>query len=1585
MLYSNTGQSCPSHPSHRVDRISANRNTDALERVDVTQNLTNDEDQDSIQLGLLLPALNTIDAELTNPQERHDYRRKSTPTMDIIEGVNSKSNEPTSSVDQSPNQASGKDTLSSASMSQLCRQSGDDVNADVINPSSLHQIDRLDTTENKQRLRKRKQGQLYPHMNSQIIGECLPSSTPSSPITPRSTKSIKSRHSSIRRRAAMSIITEATAVAEDIADLQSFKITCRNLSSYRVVHLFYQTDVDLFDAIQEWKENNPTLWVDDAINAFATAKGSDALAQLVYSTEAFDIILKYDASDEHISPIFDDVVQAERECSLGIQIKIKEHCGTDIFPSLLQSSKEELKPHVSSDNGEEEGKRRRRRRIQRPSKAELREWKIQLHRRDFQLALLKEGLFLELEKSINSDAVYIKILAPFWRLGEEAQKTNCKAELASTILPSIPYVSRIFPSFNRLFPCLSQPGLEQRRETVLFKVEHLTEFHLAEPGRRWCDVVRHTNGIQKNGTHLRSNTGTDGRPGFFQTSRRGYLHNDEDPINKASSWSKNGIKIGPKTWSLPETVSVVPCGDRYALHDGSFKAQSGSIFNSNHRAQLRSKWAKRFWGNQPLDLVNTYFGERIVYIEFWKRANQHYAFRWNMNDYERVELPRTEFRATKARYSPVTVLGEIWCRLAEWLTDKENHKYTDAYEDSLIIKRYLFDFTNMYATLFYYAFFKAPFGSKVFKHRPDLQDECMYDACITELTVQLAVVFIGKQFLNGIFEMLFPWILRSWNRKKILADQAIKSRMLLETRKRTRAPQWVKDDDLPSYEGRILKCYRKTVIQFGFCTLFVTSFPVAPAFALINNWIDIRMEAFRLLTQYQRPIALRAQDIGMWENIMEFISFISVITNAAIIAFSSLWIKQHLFVKWLGVSSDGELLAARLGFILVFEHVVYLFKFILRAAIPTVPLTIKLAVQRSKYMTRVASEGLDSELDEPLDFDISSQSGDESDESEAEGVYSNFSRTENTESSVGNKRTALYCQMAEISSLSSLLKRLEAATTKLEDLAMAGASASNVSSSLTGNSGAHAPQGQLSQLAEANPAGASAQQDSSNPSVEGFDELLKGPVKKYANLSTAVGGLVEEQAKYVCNLFAAQREMILIASLSQKPPLTSDVFRQLLEPTQAELTKVIEIKEKNRSSPLSTHLTAVAEGIPALGWVAIEPKPAPYVGEMKDSGQFYADRVVRDWKEKDENHVLWVRSFMDMLIELQNYVRKFHVTGLVWNPKGNVLDTNSLKRASTSAAPVAVSSAPAPTAGGPPPPPPPPPPPMLDSPAPVSKKPTDTDMSAVFAQLNQGEAITSNLRKVDRSKMTHKNPELRASGMVTASGKPGSPKRAGPGAPPKPASLTLKKPPKLALEGNKWVVEHFENNNEVILDNVEINQSVYIYGCKNSTIQIKGKVTTVAMDSCAKTGLCVESLISSLDVVNSKSAQVQILGRAPTVCLDKVDSCMVYLSKDCLEIEILTSKCSAVNILTPDSTEEGAEGDFVERPVPEQFLTKIVNGKVVTTAVEHSDLIRLTLVELVDDMNGENPDIVDSQAAATKICNMTLTDLKDDEIGEKMK
>ena len=54
-----------------------------------------------------------------------------------------------------------------------------------------------------------------------------------------------------------------------------------------------------------------------------------------------------------------------------------------------------------------------------------------------------------------------------------------------------------------------------------------------------------------------------------------------------------------------------------------------------------------------------------------------------------------------------------------------------------------------------------------------------------------------------------------------------------------------------------------SVIQFGFVTLFVAAFPLGPFFALINNLLEIRLDAYKFVVVFQRPMAARAQDIGM--------------------------------------------------------------------------------------------------------------------------------------------------------------------------------------------------------------------------------------------------------------------------------------------------------------------------------------------------------------------------------------------------------------------------------------------------------------------------------------------------------------------------------------------------------------------------------------------------------------------------------------------------------------------------------------------------------------------------------------------------
>jgi hypothetical protein len=43
-------------------------------------------------------------------------------------------------------------------------------------------------------------------------------------------------------------------------------------------------------------------------------------------------------------------------------------------------------------------------------------------------------------------------------------------------------------------------------------------------------------------------------------------------------------------------------------------------------------------------------------------------------------------------------------------------------------------------------------------------------------------------------------------------------------------------------------------------------------------------------------------------------------------------------------------------------------------------------------------------------------------------------------------------------------------------------------------------------------------------------------------------------------------------------------------------------------------------------------------------------------------------------------------------------------------------------------------------------------------------------------------------------------------------------------------------NKTIVIDDTNTRQTVYIYNCSNSVIQIKGKVNGIAMDKCQRTG-----------------------------------------------------------------------------------------------------------------------------------------------------
>ena len=268
---------------------------------------------------------------------------------------------------------------------------------------------------------------------------------------------------------------------------------------------------------------------------------------------------------------------------------------------------------------------------------------------------------------------------------------------------------------------------------------------------------------------------------------------------------------------------------------------------------------------------------------------------------------------------------------------------------------------------------------------------------------------------------------------------------------------------------------------------------------------------------------------------------------------------------------------------------------------------------------------------------------------------------------------------------------------------------------------------------------------------------------------------------------------------------------------------MVTFREKNRGSKLFNHLSAVSESIQALGWVAMAPKPGPYVKEMNDAAMFYTNRVLKEYKDVDKKHVDWVKAYLSIWTELQAYIKEFHTTGLAWSRTGPVAKELS-----------GLPSGPSAGSGPPPPPPGPPPPPVPTR----SGSDDSASHSALFAQINQGESITHALKHVSDDMKTHKNPALKAqSGLIRSGPKPFSASKPDP---PKP--VTKKEPALLELEGKKWRVENQENVSNLVIEDTELKQVAYIFKCVNSTLQIKGKINSITVGEffLAKAGSVLE-------------------------------------------------------------------------------------------------------------------------------------------------
>eukprot|EP00111_Clytia_hemisphaerica_P002798 TCONS_00007881-protein len=121
----------------------------------------------------------------------------------------------------------------------------------------------------------------------------------------------------------------------------------------------------------------------------------------------------------------------------------------------------------------------------------------------------------------------------------------------------------------------------------------------------------------------------------------------------------------------------------------------------------------------------------------------------------------------------IMVLNKLYERLAHILTEWEMPKTQTMFDDLFTFKMYLFQFVNFYGSLFYIAFFKLDPGTpkqykRIFGFRPE---ECNAAGCLFELGLQLCVIMVGKQVFNNFIEVVVPKLMNWWRRRDNVREE----------------------------------------------------------------------------------------------------------------------------------------------------------------------------------------------------------------------------------------------------------------------------------------------------------------------------------------------------------------------------------------------------------------------------------------------------------------------------------------------------------------------------------------------------------------------------------------------------------------------------------------------------------------------------------------------------------------------------------------------------------------------------------------------------------------------------------------------
>ncbi|KAM9659862.1 anoctamin-9 [Trichechus inunguis] len=350
-------------------------------------------------------------------------------------------------------------------------------------------------------------------------------------------------------------------------------------------------------------------------------------------------------------------------------------------------------------------------------------------------------------------------------------------------------------------------------------------------------------------------------------------------------------------------------------------------------------------------------------------------------------------------YVTIVIMTKVNRRVALKLCDYERPRTFSEQESKFAFKFFTLQFFAHFSSLIYIAFILGRInghpGKSVRLAGLWKLEECHLSGCMMDLFLQMAIIMGLKQTLSNCIEYLGPWLRHRYSRWKYRVSRDPELR------------DWQCNYLLRSVTVfSLFDEFMEMMLQYGFTTIFVAAFPLAPLLALLNNLLEIRLDAIKMMQLQQRLVPRKAKDIGTWLQVLETIGVLAVIGNGLVIAFTSEFIPRVVYKYRYGPCRGGAqpavdcltgyvnhslsvfyikdfedprqtedwetvtecryrdyrnahdynlsdkfwfLLAIRLAFLILFEHVALCIKLIAAWFVPDVPWKVKNEVLNNKF------------------------------------------------------------------------------------------------------------------------------------------------------------------------------------------------------------------------------------------------------------------------------------------------------------------------------------------------------------------------------------------------------------------------------------------------------------------------------------------------------------------------------------------------------------------------------------------------------------------------------------------------------------